>query len=156
MSKRVALGCDHAAYDIHQEIMDMITTTGVVSKVIYMGPSSASSVDYPDYAAQVCEAILKGEADTGILVCGTGIGMSIAANKFSGIRAALCNDHVTAQLCRQHNNANVLCLGARTCGMEILRDIIITFLTAEPSKEGRHGSRIAKITEIEREQMKKE
>ncbi|KAG5474776.1 hypothetical protein LSCM4_03953 [Leishmania orientalis] len=156
MSKRVALGCDHAAFDTHQEIMEMITATGVVSKVLYMGPSSAASVDYPDYAAQVCEAILKGEADVGILLCGTGIGMSIAANKFKGIRAALCHDHVTAQLSRQHNNAHVLCVGVRTSGLEVIRDIITTFLTTEVSTEGRHGGRVAKITGIEVEQMKGE
>ncbi|KAG5475118.1 hypothetical protein CUR178_04569 [Leishmania enriettii] len=156
MSKRVALGCDHAAFDTHQEIMEMITATGVVSKVLYMGPSSAASVDYPDYAAQVCEAILKGEADLGILLCGTGIGMSIAANKFKGIRAALCHDHVTAQLSRQHNNAHVLCVGVRTSGLEVIRDIITTFLTTEVSTEGRHGGRVAKITGIEVEQMKGE
>ncbi|KAG5499940.1 hypothetical protein GH5_04079 [Leishmania sp. Ghana 2012 LV757] len=156
MSKRVALGCDHAAFDTHQEIMEMITATGVVSRVLYMGPSSAASVDYPDYAAQVCEAILKGEADVGILLCGTGIGMSIAANKFKGIRAALCHDHVTAQLSRQHNNAHVLCVGVRTSGLEVIRDIITTFLTTEVSTEGRHGGRVAKITGIEVEQMKGE
>ncbi|GET90120.1 ribose 5-phosphate isomerase, putative [Leishmania tarentolae] len=156
MSKRVAVGCDHAAYATHQEIMDMIKATGAASKVMYMGPSSNVSVDYPDYAAQVCEAILKGEADTGILICGTGIGMSIAANKFRGIRAALCYDHVTARLSRQHNNAHVLCIGVRTSGMEIIRDIIETFLRTEPLTEGRHGNRIHKITVIEEEQMKDE
>ncbi|KAG5500526.1 hypothetical protein JKF63_03620 [Porcisia hertigi] len=153
MSKRVALGCDHAVYSAYQEIVGIITATGIVSSVSYMGPSSAASVDYPDYAAQVCQAILKGEADTGILICGTGIGMSIAANKFNGIRAALCHDHVTAQLSRQHNNAQVLCIGVRTCGMEVIRDIITTFLSTEFSTEGRHSCRIAKITEMEKQQM---
>nr|AEW46848.1 ribose 5-phosphate isomerase B [Leishmania donovani] len=153
MPKRVALGCDHAVYAAHQEIIGMINACSAVSKVMYMGPSSDSSVDYPDYAAQVCEAILKGEADTGILVCGTGIGMSIAANKFRGIRAALCYDHVTARLSRQHNNAHILCIGVRTSGPEIIRDIIETFLTTEPLEEGRHGSRLDKITVIEEQQM---
>ncbi|KAK7198193.1 ribose 5-phosphate isomerase [Novymonas esmeraldas] len=154
MSKRVALGCDHAVYSAHNEIIDIIKNTGVVSEVQYMGPPSAASVDYPDYAARVCEAILNGEADTGILVCGTGIGMSIAANKFNGIRAALCYDHVTAQLCRQHNDAHIVCIGVRTSGMEIIRDIVTTFLTTEFSTEGRHGGRVAKISAIESKQMK--
>lgn len=154
MSKRVALGFDHAAFNMREELIDIIKASGAVSEVVSMGSLSASSVDYPDYAQEVCEAIMHGKVDYGVLVCGTGIGMSIAANKFHGIRAALCFDHVTAQLARQHNDAHVVCVGVRTSGMEIIRDILTTFLTTEFSTEGRHGGRVSKIADIEKKEMK--
>lgn len=127
----------------------MIRRPGIVEEVQYFGPSSGASVDYPDFAKQVCEAVVSGKADAGILVCGTGIGMSIAANKVRGIRAALCHDHVTAQLCRLHNDANVLCIGERTSGLEVMRDIIETYLATDFSRQARHVGRLEKVKAME-------
>ncbi|KPA85242.1 putative ribose 5-phosphate isomerase [Leptomonas pyrrhocoris] len=152
MPMRVAFSCDHAAVHVHNEVMEMIKSSGTATSVVYMGPDSEQSVDYPDFAAPVCEAIQKGEVDMGFLLCGTGIGMSIAANKYKGIRAALCHDHVTAFLCRNHNDANVVCIGERVCGLEVIRDIILTALTTEFSHGERHMSRLSKVKTIEEHQ----
>lgn len=151
--KRVAFSCDHAAVAVKDEVIEMIKSSGTVQSVTYMGPGSTKSVDYPDFAAPVCEAIQKEEVDMGFLLCGTGIGMSIAANKYKGIRAALCHDHVTAFLCRNHNDANVVCIGERVTGMEVIRDIILTALNTEFSKGERHVSRLSKVKAIEEHEL---
>lgn len=153
MQKRVAFSCDHAVVAVKDDVIDMIKSSGAALSVVYMGPNSEKSVDYPDFAAPVCEAILKGEVDMGFLLCGTGIGMSIAANKYKGIRAALCHDHVTAFLCRNHNDANVVCIGERVTGMEVIRDIILTALTTPFSEGERHVNRLNKVKVIEDHQL---
>ena len=115
-----------------------------------LGTNSADSVDYPDYAKKVCEEIQKGNSDLGILICGTGIGMSLAANKFEGIRAACVSDVYSAKMSRNHNNANVLCIGARVIGDEVCKLIIKTFLENE-FEAGRHQRRVDKIMAFEKE-----
>ena len=114
------------------------------------GAYSPDSVDYPDIGSQVAEAVANGEFDRGILICGTGIGMSITANKVPGIRAALCKDMYCALMAREHNDANILCLGSRTTEEKTAFDITRTFLATDFSGEERHAKRIRKITEIER------
>lgn len=150
MVRKVAFACDHAAVLKRQEIIDMIKEADSTIEVEYMGPTENVSVDYPDYAEKVALAVASGAAECGVLVCGTGIGMSIAANKVKGIRAALCHDHLTAQLTRVHNDANIVCIGERVCGMELIRDILITFLTTPFSQGDRHKTRIAKVAAIEK------
>lgn len=150
MSPRViAFGCDHAAYAAREEISGFIRAAAADVEVMYMGPTTAGSVDYPDYACKVAEAVNSGKAELGVLVCGTGIGMCIAANKYHGIRAALCTEHASAELCRQHNNANVLCVGYRIIGMEVIRDVIKTFMNTPFSGADRHQCRIDKIAALE-------
>ncbi|EPY34653.1 ribose 5-phosphate isomerase B [Strigomonas culicis] len=149
MPRVVAFSCDHAAYHIKDTIVDLIKGVSADIEVLYLGPQNAGSVDYPDYAQVLCEAVTSGRAEVGVLLCGTGIGMSIAANKVPGIRAALCHERLTAQLARLHNNANVVCAGERIVGLEVIRDIITTFLTTEFTNEARHEKRIAKIHQLE-------
>lgn len=120
----------------------MLKGAGV--SVVDLGTHGTERVDYPDVAQELCRQVVSGQASCGILLCGTGIGMSIAANKVPGIRAALCHDHYTAKLTRQHNDANVLCAGARTTGIEVIKDMVEVFL-ATPFEGGRHAQRVAKL-----------
>ena len=120
------------------------------NEVMDLGTNSADSVDYPDYAKKVCEEIQQENSDLGILICGTGIGMSLAANKFEGIRAACVSDVYSAKMSRNHNNANVLCIGARVIGDEVAKLIIKTFLENE-FEAGRHQRRVDKIMAFEKE-----
>lgn len=143
---KIALGCDHAAVEMKDAMLALIAEMGL--EAIDMGTTGSTSVDYPDFAQKVCRAVLDGKADRGILVCGTGIGMSIAANKFPGIRAALCSESYSARMSRMHNNANVLCMGARTLGRDIARDVARTWIETE-FEGGRHALRLNKITTIE-------
>lgn len=145
MPRKIALGCDHSTYEVREELKRFIEEIGSEFEVVYLGPQNANAVDYPDYAAKLCEAILNKTCELGVLICGTGIGMSLAANKFTGIRAAVCHDHLTAALAREHNDANVLCAGYRIVGMEVMRDMIHTFLTTPFSNDERHARRIGKI-----------
>ncbi len=115
-----------------------------------LGTHGDQSVDYPDYASSVCEQVASGQADRGILICGTGIGMAIAANKFNGVRAANCYDEVMAEMCRRHNNVNVLCLPGDLIGERPVDDLVQVWLTTE-FEAGRHERRIAKISEIEQQ-----
>lgn len=142
----LAIGCDHGGFELKNHIMKHLEERGVAFKDF--GTYSEASVDYPDYAKQVCEAIQNGECENGILVCGTGIGISIAANKHKGIRAALCSDVFSAKMTKEHNNANVICLGGRVTGRELAFMIVDAWLDAE-FQGGRHADRIAKIHEIE-------
>jgi ribose 5-phosphate isomerase B len=144
---KIAIGSDHAGHDLKEAVRKLVEELG--HEVQDGGSrSAAESVDYPDYAAAVARAVASGAADRGILVCGTGIGMSMAANKVAGVRAALCHDHVTARLAREHNDANVLCLGGRTTGAEVALDAVRTFL-ATAFAGGRHARRVSKIAELE-------
>nr|WP_199262800.1 ribose 5-phosphate isomerase B [Desulfobulbus oligotrophicus] len=135
----VAIGCDHGGFSLKQDIVATLESLG--HEVVDVGSYSEESVDYPHYAATVCKAILAGDAHRGILICGTGIGMSIAANRYPHIRAALCHEAFTARMSREHNDANVLCLGARVLGVSIAVDIVRTWL-ATPFAGGRHLRRI--------------
>jgi len=138
----VAIASDHSGLALRAELRETIAALGFTP--LDLGPETSDSVDYPDFAAKVVEAIKSGKAGQGVLICGTGIGMSIAANKHQGIRAALCHDVTTARLARQHNNAQILCLGARVLGVESARDCLVTFLEAE-FEGGRHQRRVDKL-----------
>jgi ribose 5-phosphate isomerase B len=140
---RIAIGSDHAGYLVKDMIVDHLTQHNI--EITDLGCNTPDSVDYPDYAKKVCAEILQDRADFGILVCGTGIGMSMAANKIVTIRAALCNDVYAAEMTRKHNDANVLCLGARTVNPSIVRDIVNIFLKTE-FEGGRHETRIRKFS----------
>ena len=150
---RIALGADHAGVKLKNELKDVFDkafSTGTVKhSYVDFGTDSTASVDYPIFAQQVAEGVSSGAFERGILVCGSGIGMSIAANKVTGVRAALVHDVESARLCREHNNANVLALAGRTLASETADDIVQTFLTT-PFAEGRHQRRIDKITAIEK------
>ena len=141
---RIALGSDHAGFDLKQFVREHLSARGV--EVMDLGTDSTLSVDYPDYAKKVCEAVLDGSADRGVLLCATGIGMSMMANRFRGIRAALCHDHFTTVAARRHNDANVLVLGGRILGTDLAREIVDTWLET-PFEGDRHERRIKKFDE---------
>ncbi len=147
---KIAIGSDHAGFELKEELKKFLCTQ---FDIIDVGTNSTESVDYPDFAKKVCDLILKKDADLGILICGTGIGMSITANKFKGIYAALCYDRNTANLARSHNNANVLCIGGRTTRVEDAKEIVNVFLNT-PFDGGRHERRINKIMDIENSNFK--
>lgn len=142
----IAIGCDHGGFELKNHVLKYLTDKGV--EVRDFGTYDEKSVDYPDCAAPVCKAIQNGEAEFGILICGTGIGISIAANKYRGIRAALCSDVYSAKMTRQHNDAQILCMGGRVTGRELAFMIVDTFLSQE-FEGGRHQTRIDKIHDIE-------
>lgn len=142
----IAIGSDHGGFALKQEIMDYLKNSGY--DFCDVGCYEPKSVDYPDIAKLVCSKVTAKECELGILVCGTGIGMSICANKIKGIRAAQCSDTFSARMTRCHNNSNVLTLGGRTVGPELAKDIVKEFLTAE-FEGGRHQTRIDKIMELE-------
>ncbi|MCK8816406.1 ribose 5-phosphate isomerase B [Natroniella sulfidigena] len=143
---KVALGSDHGGYNLKSKIKDLLDELDIGYDDL--GTDSCDSVDYPDFAKEVATAVGEEEYERGILVCGTGIGMSIAANKVNGVRAALCHDVFSAKATRQHNNSNVLTLGERVVGSELALEIVKTWLTTE-FDGGRHQRRIDKITELE-------
>ena len=139
----IAIGCDHGGYDLKVEIMHYLKENNI--SYVDVGTYTKESVDYPKYAKRVCREILEGKCDKGILICGTGIGISIAANKIKGIRAALCGDCFSAQATREHNDANVLALGARVTGTGLALKIVDTFLHTKFSEDKRHVARIRQI-----------
>jgi len=143
---RVAIGCDHRGLEMKQAVMRLLEKAGCYYRDF--GTYSADSMDYPDIACEVGKAVATGSFDQGILICSTGVGMSIAANKIRGIRAALCHDTFTAQRSRQHNDANVLCLGADVPEAELIVDIVNTYL-ATAFEGGRHSRRVEKIRNLE-------
>ena len=145
---KIAIAADHGGCELKESMVEYIKSLG--NEVVDLGTNSADSVDYPDYAKKVCEEIQKGNSDLGILICGTGIGMSLAANKFEGIRAACVSDVYSAKMSRNHNNTNVLCIGARVIGDEVAKLIIKTFLENE-FEAGRHQRRVDKIMAFEKE-----
>lgn len=138
----IVLASDHAAIELKAELVRLLDEMGEVHRDL--GPLDHTSVDYPDFAHLLAEEILGDRADRGILICGTGIGMSMAANRHPRIRAALCHDAYTAEMARRHNDANVLCLGARVLGGGVAAQIVEVFLTT-PFEGGRHQRRVAKI-----------
>lgn len=139
----IAIGCDHGAIELKEQLIQHLEKRGL--QIEDVGCYDKQSCDYPVYAHKVAELINEGKCDTGILLCGTGIGMSMAANKIKGIRAALCSDCFSAQATREHNNANVLCLGARVIGPELAFRIADTFLEAKFSNDERHVRRISML-----------
>jgi len=141
----LAIGCDHGGYELKQEIMKHLTKRGLEFKDF--GCYSEASVDYPEYGRAVAHAVANGECEKGILICGTGIGISITANKVKGIRAALCTDCFCAQATREHNDANVLALGGRVVGPGLALKIVDTFLDTPFSGDERHQRRIDLIEE---------
>jgi len=143
----VGLGADHAGFPLKEDLKAWLITGGF--DVVDFGTQSAESVDYPDYAAAVGSAVTAGKADCGVLVCGTGIGMAIAANKLPGIRAAVCSDAYTARMSREHNDANILALGARITGRDAAIEILETWLAATFA-DGRHARRVDKIVALDR------
>lgn len=146
---KIALGSDHAGYILKEEIKNHLSVNGY--EILDCGTSSGEvSVDYPDCGFRAAEAVASHKADVGILFCGTGIGMSIVANKVAGVRAALCHDHFTAVMSRRHNNANVLALGSRVIGSGLAKEIVDTFIN-EGFEGGRHEYRIDKITAFEKD-----
>jgi len=136
------IATDHAGYVIKAYVKEVVIDLG--HEIIDLGPDSADRVDYPDYAKKCAQAVLEDKGSFGILICGTGIGISISANKVPGIRAALCHDHYTAKLTRLHNDANILCFGERVVGKGVIADMIEAFANTE-FEGGRHAERVAKI-----------
>ena len=142
----IAIGCDHGGFDLKNELMRHLESLNIEYKDF--GCYTTESVDYPDIAEVVCESVVSGECEKGILVCGTGIGMSIAANKIKGIRAALLSDTFSAKMTAAHNNSNVIALGGRVLGPELAKDIVDAYLSSE-FLGGRHQNRVDKINKLE-------
>ena len=141
--KSIAIGSDHAGFDLKAKLAEELRSSGY--EVLDVGTNDGtSSVDYPDFGKAVAEAVTSGKTDGGVIVCGTGIGISIAANRHPGIRAALCHDVTMARLCREHNDANVLALGARLIGETVAKDCLTAFLNTEFEGE-RHVRRVEKL-----------
>lgn len=141
----IAIGSDHAGYNLKTEVIELLKSKNI--DILDFG-CNGESCDYPDIALDVASHVADGQCEYGILICGTGVGMSMAANKVKGIRAALCSDYYTAKYTRMHNNANILCMGARTTGSGKAEEIVNVFLET-PFEGGRHQRRIDKFTDIE-------
>jgi len=145
---RIAIGADHAGYPLNERVLEELRHAG--HDLIDLGTHDGSTPDdYPDYAKRVGEAVQNQTADIGILICGSGVGAAVAANKLIGIRAALCGDTYSAHQSREHDDCNVLCLGARVVGVELALDIVRLFVAAKFSGEERHRRRVAKIQALE-------
>ena len=140
--KTVAIACDHGGVEMKSALVEMLAVDGY--KILDLGTNQTTSVDYPDYAYELSGALIDGKAFRGVLICGSGIGISIAANRFPQIRAALIHDALGAKLCREHNNANVIAFGGRTLGIEAARDCLSIFLNTD-FEGGRHERRVAKL-----------
>ncbi len=145
-AKRIAVGSDHAGFELKEALAQHLRDSGY--EVVDVGTHSRESVDYPDYGEAVGQSVTKGLADVGLAVCGTGIGISIAANKVDGVRAAVVHDVTTARLAKEHNDANVLCMGSRIVGPEVATEALDAFLATHWAG-GRHQRRIEKISAIE-------
>ncbi len=146
---KIVIANDHAAVDLKNEILDYVASLG--HEVINIGTDSHESVNYPEFGEKAAKMVAAGQVDLGILICGTGVGISLAANKVKGIRCGVCSEATTARLIRQHNNANMIAFGARIVGPELAKDIVDAFLNAE-FLGGRHATRVDMITDIENRQ----
>lgn len=146
---KIAVACDHGGYDYKEIVKDLLLEMG--HEVNDFGCPSTKSVDYTDFAAPCAKAVANKEYDRGIVICGTGIGVSITANKVKGIRCALCSDPVSAQLTRLHNDSNMLAMGARIIGVEMMKEIVRVWVETPFSEDERHIRRIEKISELENE-----
>jgi len=145
---KIAIGCDHAGFALKGGVIAHLEKEGY--EVVDCGTYSDASCDYPDYASATCRKVVSGECEKAILICGTGIGMSMVANKFDGISAACCSDTFSARFTRLHNDANVLCFGARVVGEGLALDMVDLFLTTPYENSGNHPRRVAKIAELEK------
>lgn len=143
---KIGIGCDHAGLELKLEIISLLKDMGV--DCADYGTNASQSVDYPDFGEKVSEAVSSGKIERGILICGTGIGMSIVANKFPGIRASLCNDLFTARMSRLHNDANILVMGGRIIGKDLAKEIVRVWFSTD-FEAGRHANRLGKILRIE-------
>lgn len=150
----IGLGADHAGYHLKNIVRSYLQQRGIA--VRDFGTHTDSPCDYPDFALMVATAVANGECDLGILICGTGVGMCISANKVKGIRAAHAQDPVTARLARQHNDANILCMGGRIVGAELAMDIVNTFLSSQFTNEERHVRRVHKVHALEKRHIEGE
>ena len=146
----IAVGCDHGGFSLKQAVLETITALG--HEFIDFGVDEATRVDFPDFARPVCEAVLSGQAERGIAICGSGIGMNIAVNKFKGIYGSVCHDTYSAHQGVEHDNMNVLCLGARVVGDELAKDIVKSYLGAQFYNRGNYLKRVNKVKQIETEQ----
>lgn len=145
-TNKITIGCDHAAFELKKKVIAHLEDRGI--EVIDVGTYSSESCDYPSFAHAVCKNVQDGVTELGILICGTGIGMSMAANKHRGIRAAACSDTFSARLTRMHNNANILCFGERVVGVGLACDLVDNFIDAE-FEGGKHQRRVDMITALE-------
>lgn len=148
---KIAIGSDHRGVDAKARLGQLLRQQG--HEVVDAGPSEPESVDYPDYAARVAHNVSRKEVERGILICGTGIGMCIAANKVHGVRAAPCHDSITAEMSRRHNDANILCLSADLMGSELI-DRMVRIWLETPFEGGRHARRVEKIAKLESDECK--
>ncbi len=144
---RIVIGADHAGFSLKVQLIELLKEEGY--SILDVGTDGPDPVDYPDYAQAVGEAVLSGEAELGMLLCGSGVGASIAANKIRGIRAALCHDVYSAHQCREHDDANVLCLGPRVIGVKLAEELVRAFLGARFSGAERHRRRLDKVARLE-------
>jgi ribose 5-phosphate isomerase B len=149
---RIAVACDHAGFPLKDEVIRVIYDAG--HQPVDLGTDSTDPVDYPDYAAKLGQAILEGRAERGVLLCGSGVGACIAANKINGIYAGLCHDEYSAGQGVEHDDMNVLCLGARVIGPALVPGLVRAFINAQFSTEERHRRRVGKIRMLERDNMK--
>jgi len=145
---KIALGSDHAGFELKEDLRAFLAEMKI--EALDLGTYSEDSVDYPDVAVKVAEKVARGEVERGLLICGTGIGMSIVANRFPGVRAALCHDLYTARVSREHNNANILAMGGRVTGKGLAREMLKVFLETE-FQGGRHERRVNKIAALKPE-----
>jgi len=144
---RIALAADHRGHSVKEKVAVLLSEQG--HEILDMGTNSSRSCDYPNLAFPAARCVVDGKAEVAILICGSGIGMTICANKVAGIRAALCHDELTAQMSRRHNNANILCLAADVLGDELIRRIVSSWLNTQFEPGGRHERRVRKISWIE-------
>jgi len=149
MVKRVALAADHAGLELKEKVADFLRGAGF--EIMDLGTDDEEPVDYPDFALAIGEALRKGRVERGILICGSGVGACVAANKMKGIRAGLCHDTYSAHQGVEHDDINVLCLGARVIGEELAKELVTAFLSAKFTGEERHVRRLAKIQAMERD-----
>ena len=151
--KKIAIASDHGGFDLKESIIAHLLNTGW--EVEDLGPHSGDSVDYPDYGIKLAEEVAEKKVERGIVICGTGIGMSIVVNRFPGIRGTLCSDLFTAKLCREHNDSNILVMGGRVIGKGLAAEIVNTWLNT-PFEGGRHQRRLDKINQIDASLKSKE
>ena len=149
---RIAIGTDHAGWPYKKALVEDLEASG--HEVTDLGTHGPDSVDYPDFARPVAESVARGETDRGILLCGSAVGVSLVANKVPGIRAGVCHDTYSAHQCVEHDDVNVLCLGARVIGIEVAREVTATFVAARFSDEARHRKRLDKLLAVERQYMR--
>ena len=142
-NKTIAIACDHGGFELKEALKNIITEQGF--EILDLGTNSTESVDYPEFGYAMAKAIKEGKAERGVLVCGSGIGISIAANRYPEVRAALIHDTTGARLCREHNNANVICLGGRMVGIDLATECVSTFLGTD-FEGGRHQRRVDKLS----------